>query len=203
MAELIPWWQGLPQAPTQYGPDPARMLNAQMLAQKLQIQKQDTQGYNALGALYSNPANLDPNGNLKPEALQQLMAAAPHVGLDVQSTQITNMQKQAQLSSAASKVRDEHHDWLINTVAAPAVAKYDDTFKQTGSQQQAQAAAQEVYNQGLGMAKQDGRLAPQEASSLSPQFDYNRAKTNILGRQGIQAQENRAQDFETKTDSGR
>src|SRR6185437_16165169 len=104
----------------------------------------------------------------------------------------------AQLGLAASKVRDEHHDWLINTVAAPAVAKYDETLKTTGSEQQAQAAAQ-----GLEQAKQDGRLTPQEGSSLSPQFDYNRAKTNILGRQGIQNQENRAQDFEVKTDAGK
>src|SRR6185312_12834307 len=203
MAGLIPWWGLLPQAPTQYGPDPAKMLNAQVLAQKLQLQKQDTQGYNALGALYSNPDNLDTNGNLKPEALQQLLSVAPRVGLDVKEHQITDMRGQAQITHAAAKVRDEHHGWLIDTVAAPAVAAYNKTLKETGSPQQAQAAAQSVYSDGIAQAKADGRLTQQESSALSPQFDYNRANTNVRGRQGIANDEKLAQDFDLKVDAGK
>lgn len=201
MAELIPWWNQLPQAPAPF--DPARMISAQTMAQKLQLQKQEMQGYNALGALYGNPQNVDANGNLKPEALSQLMSLAPTVGLDVQSHQIQNAQRQAQVGVAAAKVRDEHAGWLVDTVAAPAVAKYDEVMKSTGSQQQAQAAAQEVYSTGLSQAKADGRLAPQESQALSPQFDYTRARTNVLGRQGLQNQENRAQDFTLQVDAGK
>src|SRR5690242_18664076 len=92
MPDLIPWWQMLPQAQS-----PEQTINAQLLAEKLAQSRQQTIGYNAIGQLFSNPANLQ-NGMLKPEALSQAIGAGavpPQVGLSVMGAQSELQERQA------------------------------------------------------------------------------------------------------------
>src|SRR5712664_3382853 len=84
--DLIPWWQGLPQPDQTYGPDPQKMLSAQVLAEKLRGAQQDRQGYNALAQMFRDPSNLQ-NGMLTPDAQARLGGVAPRQMFEVMEAQ--------------------------------------------------------------------------------------------------------------------
>lgn len=183
-------------------PSLGEMLSARELGEKMRLQGQKDQGRVALADLYKNPANVDAQGNLKPDALRQLGAAGyPDQMLGVMGVQSEMQQRQSQLAGAANKVQDANRQWVVETVADPAIVKYQETLKATGSQQTAQAAAQEVYSEGLERVKSSGRLTPQEAGGLSPKFDYSRALANSLGAKGV-ADQTRAEGADKRAEAG-
>lgn len=206
MSGIPPWWSMLPKSGETYGPDIGQMINAQQLAEKMRLQRRAEQGYNAIGALYANPENIDERGNLRPGVIQRAMGEGvvpAQVGLEVMGDQAKLAQQSAQTMVAGARVRDDNRKWLIDSVTVPAYSRYQDVLASTGDRAQAQRAAQEVYTTGLDAAKRDGRLTPQEGQSLLPSFDPDRARANILGSQGIAAQEKEARDFTVRTDHGR
>lgn len=183
-------------------PRPGDPVSMAELAQKMRVQGQKDQGRNALAQLYADPNNVDAQGNLKPDALRSLGAAGfPDQMLGVMGTQAEMQQRQAQMAGAAAKVQDSNRQWVIETVADPAIVKYQEILKATGDPQTAQAAAQEVYGEGLERVRSSGRLTPQEAAGLSPKFDYSRALANSLGAKGA-ADQARAEGADKRAEAG-
>jgi len=182
--------QGLPQAPKTIGPDITDVLQAQGQQQKNQLVQREVQGRNMLARMFQDPQALDPNtGTLRPQYVNRLAQAGfPDVAMQYMQDAQKLQSQRAATALAGQKVTDANREWVIDTVAVPAHEAYETEFKRTGSAQSAQAAAQQVYSQGLDTVKSSGRLTPQEATQLSTQYDHNRARANIFTAQQLQQQ---------------
>src|SRR5260370_9269087 len=94
---LVPWWNLVPRAGDEVGPDPTKMLNAQVLAEKLRGAQQERQGYNALAQTFQDPSNLQ-NGLPNQNAMARVMAVSPQVGLSMMEA-ASKMQQQQQATA--------------------------------------------------------------------------------------------------------
>src|SRR5579864_4004988 len=83
-------------------PNIQQMYSLANMAQQYQQNQQQQDAQNKLKELYKDPENLDDQGNLKQNALTQLMQADPRVGMQVQQNQLVNRQKELQTQMLTS-----------------------------------------------------------------------------------------------------
>lgn len=183
---LIPWWQGLPQAGQTYGPDPAKMLNAQVLAEKLRGAQQERQGYNALANLFKDPSNLQ-NGMLTPEAQQRLGAAGyPRQMLEMMEAQ-SKIQQQRQATAMSQQKFSQAQNERSTEEMTPLLSQYDQDVGTIGKEaalQKYRTARMETIERMAG----SGTYTPQfiETVKRNP-GDPEALRGAILGPKSIQS----------------
>jgi hypothetical protein len=163
------------------------LLTLQDLAVRTQINRDALQGQNALRQLYGNRSNIGPNGLPTPDAMNQLMQASPETGINFMKTMAQMGQQQMRSQYLGTEVAEKTRGRLINEIGAPAAAVWDDTFKKTGSRQQADQAAQQAFTENRNRVKAEG-WAGSAIDQVPNDFNYQRTKANVLGYKQLQGE---------------
>lgn len=199
--------QAAPQGPPDWSQLPNQIAKMQEYQFRLQQEQQEIAGQNAIKSLYTNPQSFGPNGMPTPQTVNRLMSIDPPGAMNYVSQLYQQQQAQQRLQQQGQQNYDKiQKDW-VDDVVSPAVAEYESTLQKTGSQQQAQDAAQQTLTQGREEFLKRG-LGPSDAlDRLTPrQFDYPRMSARATGLKGYrdyqkqQAQEQRAQREEGRKD---
>jgi len=174
----------------------------QELNLRTQLENQEVQGQNAIRQLYTNPSNFDPRtGRPTANAIHSLMVVSPEAGLNYLNQIQQQQRNQNLLTQEAQQAHEAVRKQWLKEGATPAVAEYESTLKAHGNSELAQQAMQKVWSQSRDDFISSGRIpGPNPETVISPRADYMRAKSNILGLKGLEAQE-KSQAQETRAAS--
>ena len=150
------------------GPDLGKVFSMAEMAQKMQQQNQQMQSQNALRQLLGQPGAIDPKTGF-PTAATMTSAYGIDPGSAVQlQGNALKAQEAASLMGERQSLMQEHQAAAIDRyrkLSLPtqqaAVEAYDTTFKQTGSVEQANKAAQVQLDNGRRDLEKGGLIPPQ------------------------------------------
>src|SRR5205085_4251431 len=131
---------------------------------------------------------LDQQGNLKPEAFNQLMQISPAVGMEVRGNQLVNQERQARSAFTQSKVADAQRQEGYE-MSKQALSVYEQSIANGMSPEQAQAVAQrDVYSPWYDRVSKSGIVSPDVMRQVPPNFDPMRARSGVQAYEAAQAQ---------------
>jgi hypothetical protein len=163
----------------QFGPDIKQLITMAALGQRMQMQNQEQQGVNLLGQLYKDPNNLDSStGDLKPEAINQVMQVAPRVGLGYKQDLVKNKEiraRQGALQSSAFEGFQKEYKGVLST----ATQVRDEALNKGYSPETALQQGQKSYTDGLNNLKNNGGYAG-FVNRAPPNFDPVMARGALL-----------------------
>jgi hypothetical protein len=148
------------------------------LQQKFQANQTAMQAQNAMKNVFADKNNLTPEGTLKPEALQQIMAISPEYGMQMQKMSTANQLAQAQVKGANADLTIAGHKMIEDEVRTPSAIAYQRAIDRGLSPAQAQEIAQKVYTDGISSAKQSGLFSEEQIAQFPPNFDFQRVSAN-------------------------
>lgn len=128
------------------GPQPGQLMSMLEFAQQMQQYKRENDSQNALRAVFSNPASIDPKTNfLTPNALRTVYAADPEMGVKLQQegldAQVKNLQIQ-HYQTDQGKVKFD----FASSVAGAGYDAYQDAIDSGQSEKDAISAGQAARN---------------------------------------------------------
>lgn len=151
----------------------------------MQLFNQQQQGQNALRNLYSNPANLGPNGQPTPAAMATLFAASPSTAMDLRQSLMQDQQGQARVALLRTQEGEEVFRAKLQ-IGQTALAAYQAAKAAGASEPDARKAGTQALIDGkatLGM----GLASPDAMSSMNTDFDPVRVQRNVAA--GMAAQD--------------
>ena len=165
------------------GPQPITLNSiAQMyqMQQQIQMQKQQRQVQNALSQIYSNPANLGPDGMPNAQAMMQIAKISPQTAQQLTTQRATVDEKMALTSKDQQEAAMAFQKNVQAQVREPALNAYDEALKQGKNPQQAQMIGQKAYSDGLDNLIQSGYVPDSMKSQLSQNFDPSGVRASAL-----------------------
>lgn len=168
------------------GPDIGQIVRNQLLTQKVRENNRAMQAQNALRQLYSDPSNIDSNGNPTPDALRKIMAIDPATGMQVQTNMLRNQEMKVQTDSQKTELFAKKFS-MVNTVNSEALTAYEDALKGGTPKDQAMSQAQKIYSDGLTNLRQSGLFSDQDMSKAPTAFDPLGARSRVMTYQQWQA----------------
>lgn len=137
--------------------DPTKSLTLQDMAlgiqqkrMELAQQNQQVQSQNALRNLFANPQTMDQNGNLTPQAMQQVMRIDPPTGIKLRETALTDQLKKAQTKAYQDDAQKAKFD-AMTQVASTGIDAYDQAKASGASEDQARAMGIKARNEAAEM----------------------------------------------------
>jgi hypothetical protein len=171
-------------------------------ALKQQEQGQKNQGYNALARLMADPQNRAPGGGLTQNAMAQLYGASPQIGMEYEGVQGEIAQQRQRAELAGQKVEQEQISGLTDRLSEALIPEYDENVKKFG-----QERAHDIYlkhrKELLDQEKQSGSLLPKIVNRLRYDTPPETLRANALGLKDMQARQDKANQFEVRTDHGK
>lgn len=167
------------QVNTQFWPNPQQMMSMAVFAQQMRQQKQQQMAQNALRGIFSDPNSMDESGNLRPEALNRVMAIDPATGMQIRGQMQTQQMHQASMNEKLMQT------WKLKMEAAKegteaALMTYDQAINKGVPEAQARTLAQEIYDNELKQLKGSGHFSENEFGKINPVFDPNRSRAGVM-----------------------
>jgi hypothetical protein len=165
------------------GPQPITLNSiAQMyqMQQQIQMQKQQRQVQNALSQIYSNPANLGPDGMPNAQAMMQIAKISPQEAQSMTAQRANVDEKLALTSQHQQDAALAFQKNVQAQVREPALNAYDEALKQGKTPQQAQMIGQKAYSDGLDNLIQSGYVPDSMKAQLSQNFDPNGVRASSI-----------------------
>lgn len=148
--------------------DQMRKASQVALAQReMQAMDRQSQSQDAIRNVLADPSMKDAAGNLKPEAIQQVMGYDLKSGITLDRAQLDRQAQTSELSIKGQQL-------IEDKVRAPSAIAYRQAKAQGLSDEQATAAAQAVYNDGLKDVKGSGLFSDTQMADMPPNFDFVR-----------------------------
>ncbi len=164
------------------GPQPVTMnslIQLSQVAQQMHAQRQQQQIKNSLLTIFRDPSNLEANGMPNNNALRQISALDPELGMKFRTSQ-AEIQSQQSLGDERRASMYKTKAEAISNATEPALMAYDQAMANGMSPQQAQAMAQHTYSENLQGLKQSGLFSDQEANQMPSSFDANRVRAGAI-----------------------
>lgn len=187
-------------------PDPIKqMLGAQQVAANqfdMRAQQQAAAAQMAMKNVFADPANLTPEGTLKPSALAQIYAVDPKAGMAVQQFGTQQQKAALDIKGKEADITIAGHQMIEDKVRFPSIIAYDRAKERGLTDQAASAVAQQVYNDGMKDVKGSGLFSEQQISQMPPDFDYSRVlprSQNYLAYQEKQRADKRLEAQQSET----
>lgn len=159
---------------------PMSLADLAAKTQQYKLTQQKIAGQNALAQIFSDPSNLDPTGNLTPQAQQKVMAVDPATGLKLREDAVEDQVRRAQAKHYETEAGVAKWN-AISGLAGVGVDAYDEAKKQGASDKDATAAAQMARNEaakGLGGVLGDDDIHRVMSSPFDPVGAKALARTN-------------------------
>jgi hypothetical protein len=128
---------------------------------------------------------MGPTGELRPEAVQQVMQVDPKTGMALREQMQTNRVQDSEIAKnhklmeeADLEARMKKNAYLEDNVRAPALIAYREAIKAGIAPAQAAQVAQNEYTKALAAAKASGIFSEDEQAKFPPAFDYQRVSSN-------------------------
>jgi len=176
--------------------NPQRTMSLLDFAQQMRARQQAQQQQNALRSIFANPASMTPDGQMRPEAVAQVMQIDPKTGMALREQMMTNQVQQstigkneAQMGAAQTEQALKKQAYIEDTVRAPAIIAYEKAIKAGIPPAQATQVAQVEFSKGLDAARASGIFSEDEQGRLPKSFDYQRVTTNSKSYKDYVAQQ--------------
>jgi hypothetical protein len=164
------------------GPQPVTLNNVLQLNQMMRQQRMDQQqqqSRNALSNIYRSPGMTDANGMPTPEAMKQISAIDPNMGMQLRMNQ-AQLQAQGSLNDERKMKAFQARSEAVQSATEPALTAYDQAISQGMAPQQAINLAQKAYNEGIQNLANSGMFSDQEVSNMAKNFDPNRVRAGAI-----------------------
>ncbi len=148
--------------------------NAQQLYGLQQMQQQ-AQAQNALKSIMSQPGMVDETGNPTPNALKQISAVSPEMGMKLRQNMLVQQQAKLQQDVTKTSLFGKKMD-LMGDGADAATIAYEAGLQRGLTPQQATSAAQDVYTEKLQSLSDSGLFSTEEVGRMPKQFDPVKVK---------------------------
>ena len=168
------------------------------LQQKFQANQRAVQADAAMRNVFADKANLTPEGTLKPEALQQIMAIDPRTGMQMQKLSTDNQLAQANLKGKQSELDVGKHQAIEDYVRTPSLLAYTRAIERGLTPQAANDVAQQIYSDGMKDIAGSGRFSEQEIAQMPTNFDFARVSPRSQAFLAYQEQQRKAKLEERK-----
>lgn len=145
------------------GPDMGRVFTLAAAMQQMQVQRQKIAAQNTLRSIFSNPANFDTGGTLKPEAQQQVMAADPATGMKMQSQKL---QEDVYKTDLFGKKLG-----MVDSAWGKAQEAYDQAKKSGATEEASRDAGQRELDTNLSELDKGGVFSEQEREHFVRKYD--------------------------------
>jgi hypothetical protein len=155
----------------------AQLMQMQQAAQQM---KQQRAVQNSLAAIYSNPANLGPDGMPNAQAIQQIGRISPQAAQQLTTQRATVDEKQALTSQHQMEAGQLAQKNIQSLVRDPALNAYDQALASGKTPQQAQQIAQGVYSDGVQQLFAGGYVPDALKQQVPQAFDPLRVRANSL-----------------------
>lgn len=178
------------------GPNPQQTMSLMEFSQQMQQRRQQQAAQNALRTIFADPNSMGPDGQLRPESIQRVMAIDPNTGMQLRQSMLMNQVHQSTISKnqmqqqgAVLEQNLKKDDYLQRTVREPALIAYEDAKKKGYTDQQANEVSQTEYSKGIQAAKGSGLFHEDEADKFPPAFDYQRVQSRSQSLKDYRANE--------------
>jgi hypothetical protein len=161
------------------GPDVGAALQQAQQTWQLDAYRQQQQQQNALKQILSDPGSVDATGNPTPNALRQITAVSPEMGMKFRSNMLVQQEHKLRQDLLKTKTFEQQFS-MTNDVSESALVAYEEGIKSGLPEPQARAKAQAVQDEGLGKLKQSGMFSEQQQSMFPTAFDPNQARSHAM-----------------------
>ncbi|MDP9124032.1 MAG: hypothetical protein M3N82_05455 [Pseudomonadota bacterium] len=165
--------------------DPQKLISMQELAQRIRAGQQQVASQNALRTIFADPANMGPTGELRPEAVAQVMQVDPKTGMQLREQMQTNRVQDSEvqrnhklMEEADVEARMKKAGYIEENVRAPALIAYREAIRNGIAPAQAAQVAQTEFNRAIEAARGSGIFSEEEQDRLPKAFDYQRVSSN-------------------------
>jgi hypothetical protein len=161
---------GFQPNPNGLGPNIGTMLQNQQQQLQLQQFQQQVKNQNALKGILSQPGALDDNGNPTPDALRQVTALDPAIGMKLRQNALVQQQNQMRMDVMKTQAFGQKLD-LLNDTYGPIMERYQEALKAGKTPEQATALAQTELDSANRQLSDGGMFSAQELQTHPTKFD--------------------------------
>ena len=151
-------------------PSVQQMYSLANMAQQFQDAQNQRAAQNKLKELYQDPENKDEQGNLKQNALTQIMQIDPRAGMQIQQNMLVNNERQMHVDMLKSDAFQKKFD-VLHEANTSARASYEDALKSGMPQDRAIEVGQKALSERLDELKSSGMYSDAEQQKIPTKFD--------------------------------
>lgn len=154
----------------------------------LQQAQQAVMSQNALRGILGAPGAIDDTGQPTPDAMRQVMAVDPNVGMKLRQNGLVMQQQQLQQQTMKTKLFQDQAG-MVHDISERGLVAYQDAKTRGLPEPEAIKAGQSAYDEGMGEARKSGLFSDAQLGGANTSFDPIRARSMVQTVKEFQQQQ--------------